>query len=246
MKKETLAKLIDHTMLNQTAGIKDITRLCAEAKHYRFKSVCVNPAYVPLCKNELEGTDVKICTVIGFPLGATTTEAKAYEAAEAILNGADEIDMVINAGDAAECRFNSIQLDIAGVVKAARDAGAKTGKTVTVKVILETCFLTDTTIVTCCQCAIRSGADFVKTSTGFATPKDSSGNILPNGASAHHVELMRKTVGKNFGVKASGGIRNAKKTLEMILAGANRIGTSSGIQIIETWDESVKIPGWDE
>lgn len=246
MKKETLAKLIDHTMLAQTAGIKEITRLCAEAKKYNFKSVCVNPVYVPLCKNELAQSDVKICTVIGFPLGAATTSCKAAEAAEAIINGADEVDMVINSGAALECRFSSIEMDISEVVQAARAAGQKQGKPVVVKVILETCFISDETITTCCQCAVRAGADFVKTSTGFATPKDSSGNILPNGASAHHVAIMRSAVGKDFGVKASGGIRNAKKTAEMIAAGANRIGTSSGIQIIENWDESIKFPGWDD
>lgn len=246
MKKEILAKLIDHTQLAQTAGIKEIIRLCAEAKNYNFKSVCVNPVYVTTCKNELEKSEVKICTVIGFPLGATSTQDKAAETVQAIINGADEVDMVINVGAALECRFSSIEMDIAEVVQAAKTAGKKLGKSIVVKVILETCFLSDETIVTCCQCAVRAGADFVKTSTGFATPKDSAGNILPNGASAHHIEIMRKTVGKDFGVKASGGIRSAKKTVEMIAAGANRIGTSSGIQIIENWDESVKIPGWDD
>ena len=246
MKKETLAKLIDHTQLAQTAGIKEIIRLCAEAKNYNFKSVCVNPVYVTICKSELAKSDVKICTVIGFPLGATSSKNKAAETVEAIINGADEVDMVINVGATLECRFSSIEMDIAEVVQAARFIGEKLGKSIVVKVILETCFLSDETIVTCCQCAVRAGADFVKTSTGFATPKDSAGNILPNGASAHHIAIMRKTVGKDFGVKASGGIRNAKKTAEMIAAGANRIGTSSGIQIIENWDESLKIPGWDE
>lgn len=246
MKKETLAKLIDHTQLSQTAGIKEISRLCAEAKNFNFMSVCVNPLFVPLCKSELENSNVKICTVVGFPLGATTTENKANEAVSAILNGADEIDMVINAGSALECRFSSIELDVAGVVQAIRDVEKKISKKIIIKVILETCFLPDETIVTCCQCVVRSGADFVKTSTGFANPKDPIGNFLPNGASTHHVELMRKAVGKDFGVKASGGIRNAKKAAEMIIAGANRIGTSSSVQIIANWDESLKIPGWDD
>ncbi len=246
MKKETLAKFIDHTQLSQTAGIKEITRLCTEAKKYNFKSVCVNPIFVTLCKSELADSDIKICTVIGFPLGATSSQNKAAETTQAIIDGADEVDMVINTGAALECRFSQIEMDIASVVQAARLAGKKLEKPIVVKVILETCFLTDGTIETCCKCAVRAGADFVKTSTGFATPKDSAGNILPNGASSHHVEIMRNTVGKNFGVKASGGIRNAKKTIEMIIAGANRIGTSNGIQIMETWDESIKIPGWDD
>ena len=246
MKKETLANFIDHTQLAQTAGIKEITRLCTEAKKYNFKSVCVNPVYVKLCKNELEDTDIKVCTVIGFPLGATSSQNKAMETKLAIIDGADEIDMVINTGTALECRFSEIELDIASVVEAARLSGEKFGRSIVVKVILETCFLSDKTIVSCCQCAVRAGADFVKTSTGFATPKDDMGNILPNGASAHHVELMRKTVGKDFGVKASGGIRSVKTTIEMIAAGADRIGTSSGIKIMENWDESVKIPGWDD
>lgn len=246
MKKETLAKLIDHTLLAQTAGVKEITRLCNEAKNYNFKSVCVNPIYVPLCKKELEGSGVEICTVISFPLGSTTTEDKVAETKKAIQNGATEVDMVINVGAALECRFSTIELDITEVVKTAKEAGKILNKKITVKVILETCFLPDATIVTCCQCAMRAGADFIKTSTGFATPKDSNGNLIANGASSHHIELMRKTVGKDFGVKASGGIRTARKALEMLQAGANRIGTSSGIQIIENWDESIKIPGYDD
>lgn len=246
MKKETLAKLIDHTMLAQTAGVKEITKLCAEARNFNFMSVCVNPVYVPLCKKELEGTDVKICTVVGFPLGATSTQDKVNEALNAVNNGADEIDMVINSGAAMECSFNLIELDIAEVSKTCHEAGNKLGKKIIVKVILETCFLSDENLITCCQCAVRAGADFVKTSTGFATPKDTNGNLLSNGASSHHVEIMRRTVGKEFGVKASGGIRSSKKALEMLVAGANRLGTSSGVQILNSWDDSVKIPGWDD
>lgn len=243
MKKEILAKLIDHTLLAQTATEKDIKQLCAEAKNYNFKSVCINPIFVPLCKNELAGTDVKVCTVIGFPLGATTTEDKSSETERAVKNGADEVDMVINSGAALSQNFDLIAKDITGVVQAAKKAG--NSKKITVKVILETCFLSDETIKECCRCAVQAGADFVKTSTGFATPKDSSGNPLPNGATARHIELMRKTVGKDFGVKASGGIRSAEKAAEMLAVGANRIGTSSGIKIIENWNETIKIPGWD-
>lgn len=233
-------------MLAQTAGIKEITKLCSEAKNFKFMSVCVNPVYVPFCSKELEGSGVKVCTVVGFPLGATATQDKVNEALNAINNGADEIDMVINSGSAQDSAFNTIELDIADVAKACHEAGEKLGKKIIVKVILETCFLTNQSLVTCCQCAVRAGADFVKTSTGFATPKDSNGNQLSNGASVHHVEIMRKTVGKDFGVKASGGIRSAKTALEMLTAGANRLGTSSGVQIIKNWDESIKIPGWDD
>lgn len=236
MTKNEIAKMIDHTMLAQTAGIKEITKLCNEAKTYNFASVCVNPLFVPVCKKELEGTDVMVCTVIGFPLGATSTASKVFETIQAINDGADEVDMVINSGAALECRFSEIELDIAAVVKAAKETGIKLNRKISVKVILETCFLNDQTLVTLCQCAVRAGADFVKTSTGFASPKDINGTLLPNGASAHHVEIMRKTVGPDFGVKASGGIRTAKKALEMIQAGASRIGTSNGVQIIENWN----------
>lgn len=236
MTKNEIAKMIDHTMLAQTAGIKEITKLCNEAKTYNFASVCVNPLFVPVCKKELEGTDVMVCTVIGFPLGATSTASKVFETIQAINDGANEVDMVINSGAALECRFSEIELDIAAVVKAAKETGIKLNRKITVKVILETCFLNDQTIITLCQCAVRAGADFVKTSTGFATPKDINGSLLPNGASAHHIEIMRKTVGPDFGVKASGGIRTAKTALEMIQSGANRIGTSNGVQIIENWN----------
>ena len=246
MKKEKVASMIDHTLLSQTAGIRDVMRLCNEAKKYKFCSVCVNPYFVAACKNELSGSNVKVCTVIGFPLGQTTTQCKIYEAVNAIHNGADEIDMVINVGSARECRFNDIELDIKAVCDACREAGNVLNKKIIVKVILETCFLDDATIVTCCQCAKKAGADFVKTSTGFAVPKGLDGQLLPNGASNHHVEVMRKAVGKDFGVKASGGIRSARACAGLLSSGANRIGTSSGIQIIETWDESVKIKGYDD
>ena len=245
MTKEKLASFIDHTLLAPNCGVNEITRLCNEAKQYKFASVCVNPCFVSLCKAELADSGVKVCTVVGFPLGATTTQDKAAETAHAVANGADEVDMVINISAAIDCRFNDIQMDIAGVVKAAREAGEANGRAVTVKVILETCFLNETTIETCCLCAVRAGADFVKTSTGFAVPKSPSGEILPNGASAHHISLMRQTVGDTFGVKASGGIRNARTLIAMIEAGANRIGTSSGIAILEGWDESAPVKGYD-
>lgn len=246
MKKEKVASLIDHTMLSQTACIKDISRLCQEAKKYGFASVCVNPFYVPVCKRELEFSDVKICTVIGFPLGQISTQDKKNETMQAVMNGADEIDMVINLGSALDCRFGELELDIAGVTEEAHFAGAKLGKRILVKVILETCYLSDNLIDTCCLCAKRAGADFVKTSTGFATPKDAEGKLLPNGASVHCVELMRKVVGPDFGVKASGGIRTSRKAADMLIAGANRIGSSNGVQIVENWDESIVIPGFDD
>lgn len=244
MKKEQIAGMIDHTLLLPTAGIRDIVKLCNEAESYHFASVCINPYFVPLAKNELSKSSVKICTVIGFPLGATLTEAKKIEAIESIKKGADEIDMVMNIGAAMDCRFNDVELDIHGVVTACREEALKVGRKVIVKVILETCFLDDSTIETCCQCVVRAGADFVKTSTGFAAPKGADGNLISNGASAHHVQLMRKVVGNDFGVKASGGIRSARSAASMIIAGASRIGTSSGIQIIDSWDEDIKIPGF--
>lgn len=246
MKKEKLASLIDHTALSPDASVRSIVQLCSEARQYRFASVCVNPCFVSLCREELEGSGVKVCTVIGFPLGAVTSKTKADETAAAVENGADEVDMVINISSAIDNRFNDVETDIAAVVNAAKAAGKKAGREIIVKVILETCFLSDTLIETCCQCAVKAGADFVKTSTGFANPKDADGNALPNGASAHHIALMRKTVGKDFGVKASGGIRTAETLIAMLEAGANRIGSSSGAKIYETWDESVKVKGWDD
>lgn len=245
MKKELVAKMIDHTLLSPTAVTADIERLCVQAATYNFASVCVNPCFVPVAKNALTETDVHICTVISFPLGADSADAKAYEARCAIRDGADEIDMVMNISAALEGNFSAVEEDIRAVATVCREEGGSVGRNVILKVILETCFLDDKTIETCCVCAVRAGADFVKTSTGFAAPKGIDGNLLPNGASAHHVELMRKVVGPAVGVKASGGIRSARSAASMIIAGANRIGTSSGIQILDTWDETVFIPGID-
>ena len=241
MTKEELAKYIDHTLLAPQAGIREIVLLCQEAIRYHFASVCVNPVYVSAAANELEGSDVKVCTVVGFPLGATTTKDKINEAKNAISNGADEIDMVINIGAAKDGRFSEVGTDIMGVVKACKEAGKKLGKEIIVKTILETCLLDDATIVNCCLCAKKAGADFVKTSTGFANPKGIDGVPLPNGASEHHVKLMRETVGDDMGVKASGGIRSARTIITMLEAGASRIGTSSGSKIIENWDEEKTI-----
>lgn len=239
MKKNEIAKYIDHTLLAATASVLDIIKLCEEAKKYKFASVCVNPCFVGICSNELAGTDVKVCTVIGFPLGATSTASKVSEAVDAINNGADEIDMVINTGSARIGLFNNIEMDVSSVVQASKNAGTTKGRQVVVKVILETCYLDDRTIISCCQSCIKAGADFVKTSTGFGTPKDENGNPMPNGATVHHVELMKKTVGNSCLVKASGGIRSAQTAYNMIKAGADRIGTSSGVKILEDWDESL-------
>ena len=238
MTKSKIASYIDHTLLAPQAGIKQIVLLCQEAKRYNFASVCVNPIYVSSAAEELSGSGVKVCTVVGFPLGATTTKDKINESKNAIANGADEIDMVINIGAAKDGRFSEVGTDILGVVKACKTAGKKLGKNIIVKTILETCLLDDNALVNCCLCAKKAGADFVKTSTGFATPKGVDGNPLPNGASEHHVSLMRKTVGDDMGVKASGGIRSARTAISMLEAGANRIGTSSGVSILENWDES--------
>lgn len=241
MTKKEIASYIDHTLLAPNAGIKQIIQLCQEAIRYGFASVCVNPVYVSACVDELKGSDVKVCTVIGFPLGATTTTDKINESVNAINNGADEIDMVINIGAAKDARFSEVATDIMGVVTASKEAGRKFNKEIIVKTILETCLLDDTTIVDCCLCAKKAGADFVKTSTGFASPKGVDGNSLPNGASEHHVKLMKNTVGSEMKVKASGGIRSARTAVTMLEAGADRIGTSSGINIVDNWDEELKI-----
>lgn len=241
MTKKEIASYIDHTLLAPEAGINKIVLLCQEAVRYGFASVCVNPVYVKSCVNELAGSDVKVCTVIGFPLGATTTQVKVFEAVNAIENGADEIDMVINVGAAKDGRYTEISTDIFDVVQACKEAGKKINKNIIVKTILETCYLDDNAVIDCCLCAKKAGADYVKTSTGFANPKGIDGNPLPNGASEHHVKIMRATVGKDMGVKASGGIRSARTAITMIEAGATRIGTSSGVNILNNWNEDEKI-----
>lgn len=208
-------KYIDHTLLKAFATKEDIKKLCEEAKKYDFKSVCVNPANVKYAKECLEGTDVLVCTVIGFPLGANTKEVKALETMDAINNGADEIDMVINVGKAKEGDFTYIEHEIELVV------AASAGKTT--KVIIETCYLTDEEKVNCCLAAKRANATFVKTSTGFGT----------GGATPEDIHLMRETVGPEMGVKASGGVRNLADLEAMVENGATRIGASSGVAIME-------------
>ncbi|MCH5282129.1 MAG: deoxyribose-phosphate aldolase [Treponema sp.] len=232
MEKEALAKIIDHTLLSPTATKSQIEKLCDEAAQNKFASVCVNPIWVKFCAEKLRGTGVAVCTVIGFPLGADKTEVKTFATSSAVLDGADEIDMVLNVGKAKEGDFEFVQDEIEQVVNAAKSAGEANGKKVLVKVILETCLLTDIEIEKCCLAAKSARADFVKTSTGFAAPKDKKGEPLPNGASVHHIALMRKTVGSALGVKASGGIRTAQFAQELVEAGATRLGTSNGIAII--------------
>ena len=208
-------KYIDHTLLKAFATQEEIKKLCEEAKKYDFKSVCVNPANIKFAKECLEGSDVLVCTVIGFPLGANTKEVKALETMDAINNGADEIDMVINVGKAKEGDFAYIENEIKMVV------AASAGKTT--KVIIETCYLTDEEKVNCCLAAKRANATFVKTSTGFGT----------GGATAEDIKLMRETVGPEMGVKASGGVRNLADLEVMVENGATRIGASSGVAIME-------------
>lgn len=236
MTKKEVAKMIDHTLLAAYATTKEIKQLCKEAKKNGFASVCINPSYIPLASELLKDTDVKVCTVIGFPLGADTTESKAFAASDAVAKGADEIDMVINVGEAKNGHFDYVEADIKAVVDAVRKAAKKRKISAIVKVILETCYLTDSEVVKACNASKNAGADFVKTSTGFGTPKALDGSSLPNGASVHHVKLMKKTVGDKLKVKAAGGIRSVRTALDLIEAGADRLGTSSGILIMQKWD----------
>ena len=216
MNKAQIAKMIDHTILKAEATESEIIKLCKEAIHYNFASVCVNPSMVPVAAKELKGTHVKVCTVIGFPLGATTTEVKAFETKDVIEKGATEVDMVINVGKLKERDLEYVKNDIKAVVEAAK------GKALT-KVIIETCLLTDEEKVIACQLSKEAGADFVKTSTGFST----------GGATAADIKLMRETVGPDMGVKASGGVRSREDALAMIENGATRIGASASIAICE-------------
>lgn len=217
-----LAKMIDHTILKANATQSDIEKLCDEAKKYNFASVCVNPYWVPLASDLLKNSTVKVCTVIGFPLGATSSESKASETEIAILQGADEVDMVINVGAIKNNKTDIVENDILAVVNSARKTGKTQNKNIIVKVILETCYLTKDEIKKSCICAKNAGADFVKTSTGFGT----------GGATTEDVSLMKETVGSSMDVKASGGIRDYETAIKMINAGATRLGTSSGISIV--------------
>jgi deoxyribose-phosphate aldolase len=215
-KMKEIAKMIDHTLLKAEATKEQIEKLCAEAKEYQFASVCVNPTWVSYASELLKGTGVDVCTVIGFPLGATTPETKAFETTNAIENGATEVDMVINIGALKDRNDSLVERDIQAVVNAAK------GKALT-KVIIETSLLTEEEKVRACELAVSAGTDFVKTSTGFST----------GGATVSDIALMRKTVGPTIGVKASGGVRSAEDAKNMIDAGATRIGASSGISIVK-------------
>lgn len=212
-----VAKYIDHTNLKAYASKEDIIKLCEEAKKYNFYAVCVNPYRVKLAKEHLKGTDIKVASVIGFPLGATPTEVKVFEAKKALEDGADELDMVINIGALKDKDYEYVKKDIEDVTKVAHEKGA------IVKVIIETCYLTEEEKEIACKLAMEARADFVKTSTGFGT----------GGATIEDVKLMRRVVGDKLGVKTAGGIRTYEDALAMINAGANRIGTSSGVKIIE-------------
>ncbi|AGN24197.1 deoxyribose-phosphate aldolase [Erysipelothrix rhusiopathiae] len=210
-----LSKYIDHTLLKQNATEAQIRVLCDEAKEYDFMSVCINPGFVSLCNELLSGTDVKVCTVIGFPLGANTTEVKVFETKNALENGADEIDMVINVSALKDKKYDLIENEIRSIKDAC-------GENI-LKVIIETCLLEDDEIVKVCELAVAAGADFVKTSTGFST----------GGATFEAVKLMKDTVKNQASVKASGGVRSQEDMESMIEAGATRIGTSSGVALVK-------------
>lgn len=214
-----MAKYIDHTILKPGASIEDVRKICDEAKKHKFASVCVNPSYIKFVSESLAGSGVTPCVVVGFPLGATTPESKANEASDAVINGAKEVDMVVNVGAIKSNDWALVKRDIEGIVAATK------GRAI-VKVIIETCLLTDEEKVKACTVSKIAGAHFVKTSTGFST----------GGATVADVKLMRQTVGDALGVKASGGIKDYKTALAMIQAGASRLGTSSGVDIISAKD----------
>ncbi|MDT8306716.1 MAG: deoxyribose-phosphate aldolase [Anaerolineae bacterium] len=214
---QRIARLIDHTALKPQTTQREIIQLCEEARAHGFAAVCVNPSYVKLAASLLQDSGVEVATVVGFPLGATTSAVKAYETAETIRDGATEIDMVLDIGALKSGNYQHVLDDIAAVVRAAHGGGA------IVKVIIEAALLTDDEKATACQLSVAAGADFVKTSTGFG----------PGGATIDDVALMRATVGPDVGVKAAGGIRNYDDALRMVEAGANRLGASAGVAIVE-------------
>ncbi|ELP87214.1 deoxyribose-phosphate aldolase, putative [Entamoeba invadens IP1] len=216
MDRKTLAKYIDHTLLKAEATEPQIRKLCAEAKEHQFASVCVNPSWVSLCHELLNNSGVMVCTVIGFPLGSTPTEVKAFETKQAVAEGAEEVDMVINIGLVKSQKYDLVEKDIRAVVEAA-------GTKAATKVIIECCYLTDEEKVEVCKRVVAAKAAFVKTSTGFGT----------HGAKVEDVALMRKTVGDQAKVKAAGGIRTYDDAMAMIKAGADRIGASAGIAILD-------------
>jgi deoxyribose-phosphate aldolase len=223
MTKANLASLIDHTLLKADVTKEQIIQLCKEAKEHKFASVCVNPTWVKICAAELQDSPVKVCTVIGFPLGATTPDVKEFETKQAVANGASEVDMVINIGALKDGDNDLVERDILTVVEAAKDQAV-------VKVIIETALLNEEEKVRACIISQRAGADYVKTSTGFST----------GGATISDVALMRKAVGPDLGVKASGGVRDREAVLELVEAGATRIGASSGVAIVTGEDTNTE------
>lgn len=211
----TVSSMIDHTVLKAESQEEEVIKLCKEAMEYGFKAVCINPTYVGLAKDTLKSSGVKVATVIGFPLGANTSEVKAFETENAILNGADEVDMVINIGNLKDKKYDLVKKDIEAVVNAAK------GKAL-VKVITENCLLSEEEKIKAYELSMEAGADYIKTSTGFST----------GGATKEDISLMKSIVGNKLGIKASGGIRDGKTAQDMIDAGATRIGASAGIKII--------------
>lgn len=216
MNKNGLSSFIDHTVLKPETGVDKIKEVCEEALKYEFASVCINPCNVKVASSLLKGSKVKVCTVIGFPLGANTTDVKVFETKDAIANGAEEIDMVINIGKLKDKEYTFVKKDIEEVVKAAKDKAI-------VKVIIEACLLSEEEKIMACKLSKEAGADFVKTSTGFST----------GGATVSDIKLMREVVGSEMGIKASGGVRSYEDAVNMINAGASRIGASASVQICE-------------
>ena len=216
MKKEKLAKLIDHTILKPNVLDQEVETLCSEARKFGFASVCLNPSYIALAKSRLTGTDVKVCTVIGFPLGQNTTKTKIFEAEDALELGADELDYVVNISDVLNGRFDAVKAEME------QFSTLKQKHSILIKIILETCYLSLEQIAKLCQLAKEANLDFVKTSTGFGS----------GGATVEHVAQMRKTVGPEMGVKASGGIRSYEDAMKMVEAGASRIGASAGVAMV--------------
>ena len=221
--KKNIANMIDHTVLKAFSSREDVIKVCNEAKEHGFFSVCINPTHIELAKKELEGSNVKVCTVIGFPLGANTSEVKAFETKDAIAKGAHEVDMVINIGALKDKNYDLVCNDIKAVVDAAN-------KEALVKVIIETCYLTDEEKKIACELSVKAGADYVKTSTGFGT----------GGSTPEDIKLMRDVVGPNIGVKASGGVRNQKDAKAVIEAGCSRIGASASIAIAKGEDSETQ------
>jgi len=217
--KQQLASMIDHSLLKPNSTLEELKKVCQEAIGYRFKAVCINPIFVREAVSLLKGTDVLVCSVVGFPFGAHSPQTKAFETGEVIRLGAKEVDMVIRVGALKDKRDREVVEDIRAVVGAARGCP--------VKVIFETCYLNDEEKIRGCKLVMEAGASFVKTSTGFAG----------GGATIEDVKLMRKTVGKNFGVKAAGGIRTLEDALKMIEAGATRLGTSGSVAIVKNFQE---------